>query len=776
MSGPGDIIDLDAVFAQRLAEAGDPFDLGVALAQARGAEPSAALQPGLGIPASVVEEAARAAPAASSPPPADEAPAFIGFPRVPDEEPPDMGAVLAQPDAISGADAIPASAGHPGLGIPAHLVEDAVRTGIQQNLDAGVDPMTGEPPAQEEIDFEPDQLTEADRQQSLADMSDAELSMYATEQDEARRQQGAADLLKAAKADREQAEAELKISDEARGRARQERAQLEAEAKALADTPPPDWFEDGGIGRTITAALMAFAGGLVQHLNGGRNLGLEMVDKAIDRYNARQSESYRRKKGAIDDRRAAVAGELSDVDADERRGAAVRAAAWESTIRLIDAEQQNFDPQGTTAMRMEMAKREALARQAQALAAFEEREIKRMEAQGKSQLEIAKFLEQSQKNRIDAENDRRRIGIEGYRAATDRQKAQAEIDERKEDSTPLAVEELRRLFPNAPEEAFQLGPTSLKKFRKHLSSFGEGAATGRGASEGKIKQAQARLEESGPGGSPYGIGDQEGNPIRAKNGNVFEVKDPTERKRARELITAAKNVRRIADIVKVMRADSGGASSTVGSDEYQELKSLASQIDFETFVGYGLGAPSEGDKALAEGVRGGKDIASFIHDPSSGFTAYAKGLEEKANEELRTLGYDGAPVKFKSIEPAQALERTAGQNVDVWNSPLLAAPDEAARARAVAAAAGSADALARQVNAGVLKVMARENHERLAAGVFSKEQHQKAQKALRREWKKRVARMTPEQRQTFGVPLLEQRAQVTDEYLDAQLLAPMGGK
>lgn len=35
----------------------------------------------------------------------------------------------------------------------------------------------------------------------------------------------------------------------------------------MANDPAADWLREGGVGRAITAALMAFAGGLVQHFH-----------------------------------------------------------------------------------------------------------------------------------------------------------------------------------------------------------------------------------------------------------------------------------------------------------------------------------------------------------------------------------------------------------------------------------------------------------------------------------------------------------------------------
>ena len=79
---------------------------------------------------------------------------------------------------------------------------------------------------------------------------------------------------------------------------------------------------------------------------------------------------------------------------------------------------------------------------------------------------------------------------------------------------------------------------------------------------------------------------------------------------------------------------------------------------------------------MAEGVKGGKDITSFIYDPSPGLEKYATGLESKLNEEMRTAGYTGAAVEMPRTERAAVYERTAEENEKSLLSPFPAWADE----------------------------------------------------------------------------------------------------
>jgi len=194
----------------------------------------------------------------------------------------------------------------------------------------------------------------------------------------------------------------------------------------------------------------------------------------------------------------------------------------------------------------------------------------------------------------------------------------------------------------------------LDKLRSEVS-IAKGAATG------------------GPGGDPNAIGSATGDPYRNKDGSVFAIKDDFRRKRVSEVNVASQNLRRMADLAKVMKAKYGGASSLAGTEEYQQFVSLAKQVDFETYKLYGLGAPSQGDKEMAEGARGGKDITSFIYDASSGLEAYASGAEQKLNTEMRDAGYTGAGVRLPRMTAAESLDRSKDDSAKLITDGL--APD-----------------------------------------------------------------------------------------------------
>jgi hypothetical protein len=180
--------------------------------------------------------------------------------------------------------------------------------------------------------------------------------------------------------------------------------------------------------------------------------------------------------------------------------------------------------------------------------------------------------------------------------------------------------------------------------------------------------AQKAEAEAAAAATGYVIKNPEtGEPILNPDKTPVVEMDATKRNRLSSIVEAAGNIRRLADKMAELKKNHGGAIKALGSDEAQEIQSLASMIDFETFKAFDLGAPSEGDKALAEGVRGGADPTSFVKDATTGFQAYADAVEKKANAALRSSGYRGDPLRFKR---AAALPKAKSSVVDEITSKL----------------------------------------------------------------------------------------------------------
>jgi hypothetical protein len=751
--------------------------------------PIGATQPGLGIPTETLD--------AALPPPPPEPTPYIGFPRVPGDAQP-LAQELPAPmgEGMPGdATALPTGEPgvmQPGLGIPQGLVDQAVRGQVRRKLDAGVDPLTGAPfaPAEDEIDFETgtDFSTREAKTAAVETMSDEDLAGYEAELGAQREAIGTADRVTLARKQAEQAEQALVAFKTSRAEAAEQRAAVEADAAKLAaeKVTPEGWYEEGGLGRTAAAFLAAALGGLTQHLNGGRNLGLEAVDRAIDRHLATRQAELGRKQTAIGERRRAVQEQGADAEQQFREAALIRAQVWDTMERTIAAEQGAYAPDGTTAAKMEIARRAVMAKKAASMEAYEAAVAKRREEQIKTQLLIAKQAEDERANRAREATDRTRAAADLTRAKAAAAKDNAETKNLLIDNEPQSVETLRRLFPTAPPEAFS-GPKSIKRFKADLDILAAGSAATKAGADATVAAGQARLETSGPGGSPYAVGMPDGTPITTtdpKTGEtrVLEVKDPVKRQEALSLVESAANITAFVDKLTILSEKSGGAWDSLNSDEVQELRSLASAIDFETFVGFGLGAPSEGDKALAADARGG-DVTSFKNRPIAGLQTFARSVQQKVNTKLGVIaGRKGPPIEFARVKPTtEPSERSVTELIGAWDSAVLRSPTttiEEKKAEANAAL-GQADALARKAPPELIRVMAQQLRERVEAGWIEPVDAAKAQKALRTQFGRKLTEGGPGEvaarLEALGVPgdqvnrLLLNRNALNEAELDALL-------
>ena len=556
------------------------------------------------------------------------------------------------------------------------------------------------------------------------------------------------------------------------------RREIEDEGRQLAATTvdPDHWWGSRSTPQKIAAILSAFIGGFAMNKT-GRNIGLEQIDAAIREDIEAQKATLSNRLGALGQRRSALADAFERTQDINRAEAVAYEAAWQSAVGLIDMKAADLDPQGRRRLLAAQARREAIAMMDAARRKAAEAAAKAMLEQRKQERDDFKVIEEQRHNMQAERNDRTRAGADWKRATTDAMKTEAEIAQARRDNQPRSIDYWKATYPDNPTPPHEM---SQKEYDAFVSRSGKGADARASQANAQIKETEARVAKSGPGGSPYALADQDGNAYVKKDGAVFEIKDDTRRYRAHELNTFGQNMRRAADLVDIMHRKYGGASKALGSPEAQELTNIMAMTDFETYKGFGLGAPSAGDKQMAADARGGKDITSFVFDATPGFKAYAKGAEEKFNTEMRTNGYDGGYIKFKRIEAAEATERTDSQNIDVYNAPTIhneSVPLEIRRRDAVRAAE-AAPALTRQLTAAsdvpYLKSMAERNAQRLQAGLIDKEQaldvHKAVRKATRKALTAKLLEMPPFERTKYlsnagGTPLVG----VTDDVADREL-------
>lgn len=417
------------------------------------------------------------------------------------------------------------------------------------------------------------------------------------------------------------AEQNLKMTEQAVAKANADSAALVAEAQALADQGIDNerWWTSRSTGQKMAAAFAAAIGGWLAPSQGGRNRGMEAIQKYIDDDIETQGKNIQNKMQVLGMRQGIVAQEYARTGDLYRAKETARLAAykhWESQLASAAAQ---VDPMGTQAQAITQMQQQARDEIAKKEAALKQQTLENELAVGRFNLEQKRFELQRRAARA-AEAARRDAAAERER---------------------------QRNAPPTPEQ--------ILKHRKLAAETEKAEADAKVAKSGAV---------GGPSNDPNAIGDASGNAYRNKDGSVFTIKDDTRRYRINEINVAAHNLRRIADLVDILKDKEGGASSVVGSPEYQELVSLAAQVDFETYKAFGLGAPSAGDREMAENARGGKDITSFIYDSSSGFKTYADGVESKLNSEMRSSGYSGPKVRIPRMDRARSLELSKEENAE----------------------------------------------------------------------------------------------------------------
>lgn len=433
-------------------------------------------------------------------------------------------------------------------------------------------------------------------------------------------------------ADREVANAQAHA--QAIERAQQAAQQLDADVAELGKQriDPDRWMHSRHSWQKVTAFVAAIAGGLAQSATGGRNTGLDIINKAIDDDVAAQAANLQNSRNVLETRRGLVADMYARTGDMYRAQETARIAMREQAIRALEIEMQQYDPKGTAARNLAQVRLQAIA-------------------------DTQKAKQEYAKNKLDYETKEADLQLKQLDAKLKQQK----LDKA---GAGAGVKYKPEYFSaqGLPPPPFPMSEKEYDKFLNRLKDTKTLAADPTGKSEAQKRKDEADAQkaeaEAAAAKSGYAIKNPEtGHVITNPDGSPVLEMDATKRNRVSGIIEAATNIRRLADRMKALKEKDGGAWKVLGSDEAQDLQNLASMLDFETFKAFDLGAPSEGDKALAEGVRGGVDPTSFVKNATAGFQAYADAVEKKANTALRNSGYTGPALHFTRESDAKGAEK-----------------------------------------------------------------------------------------------------------------------
>jgi hypothetical protein len=419
-----------------------------------------------------------------------------------------------------------------------------------------------------------------------------------------------------------------RIYDEARASAKRDRDRNQLEARELAsrEIDPGRWWNTRGTGQKIAALLGAIAGGLLE-ARGGKNHALPMLQQMMQDDVDAQKANIANKRALLGDEEKSIGQRLADADEDHRIGSARMQANYEILKGNVAEYMQNFNPRGAQAQRFREFM-QAIDRDAAKAAD----EAEKQSAEWK--IKIGDYNIRAQ----DAENRRK---------AADAAAAKARA------AAAASASSGEKLTPDQ-WVAWQASPSALrpprdmnkKEFDDWMEQQTKLNKLKGDKSEAQIRKEEAEATKAEAEASAFKGGFQINNPDTAKpfvdaNGDPIAIKNDTQRNELISALEAAKRLRRLADRMAQIKEKDGGNWKVLGSDEAQELESLRSAVDFTTFKAFGLGAPSEGDKELAVGGRGGVDPSSFVRDATKGLQTYADQVEKMANDKLRLAGFAG---------------------------------------------------------------------------------------------------------------------------------------
>lgn len=185
-----------------------------------------------------------------------------------------------------------------------------------------------------------------------------------------------------------------------------------------------------------------------------------------------------------------------------------------------------------------------------------------------------------------------------------------------------------------------------------------GDAMKAGAADRAAQGAQQKeIAARAIGGSPVAVTDEKGKPVfdadghprityeplKQADGESLFLPDEKTASKLREMKASADVINQLVGNIERGIAEHGGESSYVKSADWQRTKSNTAAIILEMKNANQLGALSSSDIELVNGLLGGADPTSFIHDARPGLQAARDGVNAKLNAQLRASGYTGDP-------------------------------------------------------------------------------------------------------------------------------------
>jgi hypothetical protein len=437
----------------------------------------------------------------------------------------------------------------------------------------------------------------------------------------------------------------------AAAQAKADRIVADAMKLATTKTDPNRYLSTRTGSQRLRDILIAVAGGLLQARQGpgARNIGVDLVQREIDKDIDAQKQDIENGKYALGVRQNAVAEEFKRNGNLYEAAEKVRLATYQAAINRMQAEQQNFDPRGTSYLNYATAIGDMKARAADHVEkirkeSFEESIKERKERRDDA---LARSTIKHQANE-DA------IAFGRFGLDRDKQRTENQV------WTP---QQLAAINPDAP-----IPPISMtqKEYGAWLSTQKTGGEINAQARQEKDRQADRLRQYSIGDVKPRIATDEKGAPVIGENGlpkttfapltnadgKPFLSANEGEHKTLSAKYLAASEITDIINEVAAIRDRAGGESKVWNSDDYQKLKELESRLGVLAKSGT-EGMSSDSDMARLQATLGADDLTSF-RSRGAGLEEAKRHTKTELNKALRIAKYTGPEIDFPNPYAAPA--------------------------------------------------------------------------------------------------------------------------
>lgn len=549
---------------------------------------STLLQPGLGIPAGVVDDIANAAP---PPPPA---PVQVAPPPPPQTLGAAIDAIPPSPDAISGAGGMPAE------GTVGNTPYAATLTPEQHYAQTVKE--FGDNPFDEQGNLRiPDPKEAAQYFRDLRLRDPEKFSTLTAQLGDIKQKRVIAEQHRLANEDFDRQQHNAKMRDTALAEAKGKTDQLVADAMRVAQTPID---RTGGVNK-IAGIVMGFIGGLIQGKQGGRNIGLDALNDAINRGIEAQKADLAAQREGLGIRKGALAEEYARTGDAYHSAEVTRIAMLQHAHDQLSFEAQNYASDGTTMLKIADMQGAIVGQQQQAAKAYGDgvfaKSMKLQDAARQQQLAD----ETLRANRA--------------REALDWTKEAREAKKDKADNTFLTPDAIRQRFPNLPVDAIPPGGGTLAQLGKHVDVYNKTLET-QHAQIANSPEERARQFSVGE------IVDDQGQPVLFRDtvaaGKVTEAK------------AAADAGVGLIDKMLVARQKYGWSSDLFKSPEWREAKANYAALILIKKDADHLGVLAGPDMGLLGDSLGTTDPTE-VRDPSAGLKTARGNMIDNVNTRVR---------------------------------------------------------------------------------------------------------------------------------------------